>query len=273
MLWLGLILSLFGVYCDSTDSIIGAAAGYMSLWSVYQLFKLATGKEGMGYGDFKLLAMLGAWLGWQSLPAIIVLSSLVGSVVGITIIVAKKYSYETPIPFGPYQIAHALVAPGQPALKQLTACFGDQILNQDNSLNRSALRNLVFSDPEQRLKLNAIMHPLVYAEIERQITLLQSPYCIIAVPLLLETGQADRVDRILVVDCDTPTQIQRVIARDQLKIEQIQAIIDSQMPRSQRLALADDIIDNSSTSDQLAEAVKRLHNSYHFLATVRTSSA
>ena len=102
LLWLGLLLSLSGLYCDSHDSIIGAVAGYMSLWSVYQLFKLATGKEGMGYGDFKLLAMLGAWLGWQQLTLIIVLSSLLGSVAGITIIMAKQYSYETAIPFGPY---------------------------------------------------------------------------------------------------------------------------------------------------------------------------
>ena len=171
------------------------------------------------------------------------------------------------------QIAHALVEPGKPALIALGNNFGPQILHADGSLNRASLRDLVFSQPEQRLRLNAIMHPLVYAQIEQEINKLAQPYCIIAVPLLLETEQAQRVDRVLVIDCDKTTQIQRVKLRDQLKTEQIQAIIDSQMPRSQRLNLADDIIDNSTTSDQLAEQVKRLHNSYNFLATVRTSPA
>jgi leader peptidase (prepilin peptidase)/N-methyltransferase len=102
MLWLGLLLSLFEIYSNSHDAIIGAAAGYLSLWGVYQLFKLLTGKEGMGYGDFKLLALFGAWLGWQYLPLIILLSSLVGAVVGIGMIVFGKRDAGKPIPFGPY---------------------------------------------------------------------------------------------------------------------------------------------------------------------------
>ena len=102
MLWLGLFLSLFSVYTDSHASIIGAVAGYLSLWTVYQAFKLLTGKEGMGYGDFKLLALLGAWLGWQYLPMIILLSSLVGAVIGIAMIVFRKHDVSHPIPFGPY---------------------------------------------------------------------------------------------------------------------------------------------------------------------------
>jgi leader peptidase (prepilin peptidase)/N-methyltransferase len=102
ILWLGLIISLKGIYASPQDAIIGAAAGYLSLWSVFWLFKLVTGKEGMGYGDFKLLAVFGAWLGWQMLPLIILLSSLVGAVVGITMIMAKRLSKGNPIPFGPY---------------------------------------------------------------------------------------------------------------------------------------------------------------------------
>lgn len=102
MLWLGLFLSLFSIYTDSHASIIGAVAGYLSLWSIYQLFKLVTGKEGMGFGDFKLLALFGAWLGWQYLPFIILLSSLVGSVIGIAMIVFRKHDASNPIPFGPY---------------------------------------------------------------------------------------------------------------------------------------------------------------------------
>jgi len=102
MLWLGLFLSLFSVYSDSHSSIIGAIAGYLSLWSVYQLFRLATGKEGMGYGDFKLLSLFGAWLGWQYLPLIILLSSLVGAIIGISMILITKKDHRIPIPFGPY---------------------------------------------------------------------------------------------------------------------------------------------------------------------------
>ncbi len=105
MLWLGLFLSLFSVYTDTHASIIGAIAGYLSLWTIYQLFKLATGKEGMGFGDFKLLALFGAWLGWQYLAIIILLSSLVGAVIGIAMVILVKKDRHTPIPFGPYLAA------------------------------------------------------------------------------------------------------------------------------------------------------------------------
>ncbi|MCK9529621.1 MAG: prepilin peptidase [Gammaproteobacteria bacterium] len=104
-LWLGLLLSLQGVFVDTPTALIGAMAGYLSLWSVYHVFRLLTGKEGMGYGDFKLLALLGAWLGWQMLPLIILLSSLVGAVVGITLIVLRGHDRNIPIPFGPYLAA------------------------------------------------------------------------------------------------------------------------------------------------------------------------
>ncbi len=105
LLWAGLLLSLGMVFVDSHSSLIGAAAGYLSLWSIYWLFKLVTGKEGMGYGDFKLLAVLGAWMGWQMLPVIILLSSLVGAIVGITLILARGRDRNIPIPFGPYLAA------------------------------------------------------------------------------------------------------------------------------------------------------------------------
>jgi leader peptidase (prepilin peptidase)/N-methyltransferase len=110
MLWLGLLLNLFGLYTDVNASVIGAIAGYMVLWLVYQAFKLATGKEGMGYGDFKLLALFGAWLGWAALPMIILLSSLVGAVIGITMIIFAKHDQNKPIPFGPYLAAAGWIA-------------------------------------------------------------------------------------------------------------------------------------------------------------------
>jgi len=110
LLWLGLALSLFGIYTDTHDSIVGAIAGYLSLWSIYWPFKLLTGKEGMGYGDFKLLAMFGAWLGWQALPLIIVLSSLVGAVFGIVMIAIGRHTMAKPMPFGPYIAAAGWLA-------------------------------------------------------------------------------------------------------------------------------------------------------------------
>lgn len=110
MLWLGLLLSLFSIYTDTHASIVGAVAGYLSLWSVYWGFKLLTGKEGMGFGDFKLLALLGAWLGWQYLPLIILLSSLVGAVIGVGMIVLGKQDASKPIPFGPYLAAAGWLA-------------------------------------------------------------------------------------------------------------------------------------------------------------------
>ncbi|WP_194714077.1 prepilin peptidase [Noviherbaspirillum soli] len=110
LLWLGLLVNLNGAFVPLHEAVIGAAAGYLSLWSVYWLFKLVTGKEGMGYGDFKLLAALGAWMGWTMLPLIILLSSIVGAVVGICLIAFTKRGRDNPIPFGPYLAAAGLIA-------------------------------------------------------------------------------------------------------------------------------------------------------------------
>ena len=110
LLWAGLLLNLFGTYTDLQSAVVGAMAGYLSLWSVYWGFKLVTGKEGMGYGDFKLLAALGAWLGWQILPLTILLSSLVGALLGITLIVLAQRGRNVPIPFGPYLATAGLIA-------------------------------------------------------------------------------------------------------------------------------------------------------------------
>lgn len=110
LLWLGLLLNLNGAFTTLSHAIIGAVTGYLVLWSVYWAFKLTTGKEGMGYGDFKLLAALGAWMGWTMLPLIILLSSLVGAVVGIALIIFAKHGRNIPIPFGPYLAGGGLIA-------------------------------------------------------------------------------------------------------------------------------------------------------------------
>ncbi len=110
LLWAGLLVNVPGTFAPLASSVLGAAAGYLALWSVYQLFKLVTGKEGMGYGDFKLLAAIGAWLGWQLLPLVILLSAVVGSVVGIALIAFGGRSSQTAIPFGPYLAAAGFIA-------------------------------------------------------------------------------------------------------------------------------------------------------------------
>lgn len=110
LLWVGLLLNLFTVFTDLHGAVLGAVVGYLALWSVYWLFKFVTGKEGMGYGDFKLLAALGAWLGWQMLPLIIILSSLVGTVVGVALIILARHGRDVPIPFGPYLAGGGLIA-------------------------------------------------------------------------------------------------------------------------------------------------------------------
>lgn len=110
LMWLGILVNMNGMFVSLEQSVLGAVVGYLSLWSIYWLFKLLTGKEGMGYGDFKLLAALCAWMGWQALPLIILLSSLVGSVVGISLIIIKGRDRNIPIPFGPYLAAAGWIA-------------------------------------------------------------------------------------------------------------------------------------------------------------------
>ncbi len=160
------------------------------------------------------------------------------------------------------QIAHCLVEKGQPALVQIAQIFGLDILNPDGSLNRSRLRELVFSDSSQKQQLEAILHPMVYKAIQMELERVIAPYCIISVPLLFETNMTHLFDRILVVDCSLETQIERVKMRDKLSLERIQSIINSQVSRAFRKTNADDLIDNSDTNYRLAEQVKKLHNLY-----------
>jgi leader peptidase (prepilin peptidase)/N-methyltransferase len=110
LIWLGLLANLGGLFTDIQSSVMGVVAGYFTLWTVYWLFKLVTGKEGMGYGDFKLLAAIGAWLGWQLLPVVILLSSLVGATVGVSLILFARHERSQPIPFGPYLAGGGIIA-------------------------------------------------------------------------------------------------------------------------------------------------------------------
>jgi dephospho-CoA kinase len=164
-------------------------------------------------------------------------------------------------------ISHQLVQPGQPALKSIAEHFGSEILNPDGSLHRDKLRALIFSDAHKKKHLENLLHPLIYAEIAAQIAQLTAAYCLICIPLLIETQKTDEVDRILVIDCPVEMQVERVKNRSQLAETEIYRIIATQASREQRLAVADDIIDNSISTAHLAEQVKNLHNLYFLLSS------
>lgn len=163
-------------------------------------------------------------------------------------------------------IAHQITQPNQPALKLIAENISNETINNDGSLNRDKLRALIFSQPHQKQQLENLLHPLVYAEIAAQIAELNTAYCIVSVPLLIETQKTQMVDRVLVIDCSEQQQIQRVMQRSQLTKAQVHAIMTTQASRAQRQAVADDIIDNSNSFIHLAEQVKKLHNSYLLLS-------
>jgi dephospho-CoA kinase len=171
------------------------------------------------------------------------------------------------------QIAHQLVSKGQSALTRIAQEFGAGVLGVDGTLNRKKLKEIIFSDPRQKQKLESILHPLIYQSIQTKLDLLDSPYCIICIPLLFETGMTGFVDRVLVVDCPVEMQIERVRRRDHLSDEIIQSIIENQVSRAVRTAKADDLIDTSQTDNTLAERVKKLHNLYLSLSAYQDKLA
>lgn len=160
------------------------------------------------------------------------------------------------------EISHRLVQVDQPALQTIKHVFGSEILLENGELNRDVLKALVFKNPTAKQQLEAILHPLIFQEISNQINLLAAAYCIVSIPLLFETHAESLIDRILVIDCDERTQIERVEQRDNLSTERIQAIMATQVSAVFRQKHADDIIDNSKNSAALAEHVKKLHNFY-----------
>jgi dephospho-CoA kinase len=165
-----------------------------------------------------------------------------------------------------------VVEPGKPGLAQVVQRFGRGVLDADGRLDRPALRRLIFKDASLRQALDAILHPLIRTEMERQVAQATAPYVVLAIPLLIEGGSADkRVDRVLVVDADEMLQIQRVQARDGSSEAQARAILASQASRAARLIEADDVLLNSGTVAELRQAVDRLHEQYLQLAQTSSS--
>lgn len=159
-------------------------------------------------------------------------------------------------------VARDVVAPGESGLEAVTVAFGPQILLPNGELDRRALRSIVFSDPERRKLLESILHPLIRARTLQLIDTLEAPYVIVVVPLLLETGFAELVERILVVDCPEAQQLERLRRRDDVGEAEAQAMLAAQAARQERLARADDVIDNSGSLEATQAQVQALHERY-----------
>ena len=167
-------------------------------------------------------------------------------------------------------IAHQLTAAGGAALPALAAAFGPTIIAADGALDRAAMRQRVFADPSERQRLESILHPLIRQESDRQVAVARTsgvPYVILAVPLLVESGTyRERVDRIVVVDCTEATQIARVMARNGFNEDQVRAILAAQASRSDRLTVADEVVDNDGDLAQLQEQIARLDRKFRSLS-------
>jgi dephospho-CoA kinase len=159
-------------------------------------------------------------------------------------------------------IAHQLVEPGQPALLEIESAFGSQIINADGRLNRLALRALIFSNPDERKKLETILHPIIRYEAGKAIAQVTAAYCIFVIPLLAERGTYPNVDRVLVVDVGPETQVQRLMARDNCSRKQAEQALASQASRKQRLSIADDVLDNSGSPKKIRQKVAELNVKY-----------
>lgn len=165
------------------------------------------------------------------------------------------------------EIARELTAPGGAGMAAIAKAFGPSVIAADGSLNRTAMRELVFSDSTRRQQLEAILHPLIGTEARQLVRAATAPYVLLLVPLLLETGRyGDIVQRVLVIDCAESTQIQRTVSRSQLSEESVRAIMAAQLPRDKRLEQADDVINNDGDLEQLRGQVVALHQRYLELA-------
>jgi len=163
-------------------------------------------------------------------------------------------------------IARQVVEPGQPALAAVVAAFGPDVLDAEGRLDRRRMRERIFADPTARQQLNAILHPAIRAELERQSRAAGGPYQVLVIPLLTEGGRRDHVDRVLLVDVPEALQVERLMWRDGVTREQAQASLNAQATRAQRLAMADDVVRNTGQVDELRERVAELHQRYLQLA-------
>ncbi len=171
------------------------------------------------------------------------------------------------------QIAHDLVLPDQPALEKIIDILGTEYLDKDGQLDRKQLRNLVFNDKDKKKQIENILHPLVYSEIESQVSSINHPYCIICIPLLVETNALDKVDRILIIDIPEQLQISRASQRDKTEHMEIKNIIKNQITRKTRLGVADDIIINDHDQAYLYKQVEKLHERYMQMSTDNIASS
>lgn len=163
-------------------------------------------------------------------------------------------------------IARELVAPGQPALQEIVSHFGPAIVDEEGALNRKLLRQQIFHDAHARNRLEAILHPRIQQEVKHRIDKLNVPYCLVVIPLLVEKGWQDQVDRILVVDTPEEVQIRRTMIRDGISRKEAETILHAQATREERLAAADDVLHNDSDLDSLKDQMDALHAKYTQLA-------
>lgn len=163
-------------------------------------------------------------------------------------------------------IAREVVEPGEPALAQVVEAFGTDVLGEDGRIDRRRMRDRIFADPQARRTLESILHPAIRAEMERQSREADGDYQLLVIPLLVEGGRRDHVDRVLVVDVDPQVQMARLTRRDDVSLESAQSALRAQASREARLAMADDVIVNSGSIDELRDRVRQLHQAYLDLA-------
>lgn len=168
-------------------------------------------------------------------------------------------------------IAREVVQPGQPALIEIRRFFGDSVFKDDGTLDRSALRRLIFSDDAARAQLEAILHPLIQEETIQRVNAASGSYIVIVVPLLADSPLREHIDRVLVVDCDEATQIERLLTRDAETEDQARRILAAQASREQRLQIADDVIHNNSTIEAISTQLSAIHDRYVALANLPAS--
>jgi dephospho-CoA kinase len=162
--------------------------------------------------------------------------------------------------------ARAVVAPGEPGLAAVIAHFGSRMLTPQKELDRRALRSLIFADPKSRKELETILHPLIRSDMDRRILESEGPYIVLSIPLLIEGGARDRVDRVLLIDADESLQLERLMSRDAVSAEEARATLAAQASRAARLQGADDVLENAGSVSELRQAVDRIHQRYLELA-------